>query len=147
MELQIFNAGNVPSKQEIQQAAEMLNDRYNEGGVDVNPIKDYLQLKALEAYIKAALPIAQPWATEMASRYNDAERRNLYGAQVSIKTGAIQYDFSGLQHIAELEQKAAKAKDDLSKANDALKSAKEKAIKLQQARVAGKEPDSLMIRF
>lgn len=147
MELMKFNEGQIPSKAEIKEAAKQIETMYTEGGLALNPVRDYVALKAVETFVKDALKTVSPWAVQAAANYSDSERKNLYGAQVIIKAGAVEYDYSGAPGIDELEAKAAAAKEEYDRAAAALKSAQEDAVKMQMAVVTDRKPDSLVIKF
>ena len=148
MELKQFTGIEImPTKQSIAAEVAKLNDVYAEGGLDVKPEKDYILLKALELFVKDALEVCRPWALNQLQHYSDAERKNLYGAQVSIVSGKAKYDFESCTDVADLEQLVAEAKAVVKGYEAELKKAKETAIREQRATFAGEDQLTISVKF
>lgn len=148
MELKQFTGIEImPTKQSIAAQVAKLNDVYAEGGLDVKPEKDYILLKALELFVKDALEVCRPWALNQLQHYSDAERKNLYGAQVSIVSGKAKYDFESCTDVADLEQLVAESKAVVKGYEAELKKAKETAIREQRATFAGEDQPTISVKF
>lgn len=135
------------TKETIAEAVAELNDRYSDGGLEVNAARDYVQLKALETLIKQSLEVCRPWAIEAISKYSDAERKNLYGAQVSIVSGKAKYDYSICAEIVEKEQVVNDLKASAKDEEKQLKALQEKAIREQRAKYIGSDVPTISVKL
>lgn len=90
----VTDSSRMPSKAEIATKVKELQARYEQGGLGVNPLKDYVTLKAIECFIKDALKACEGWAVQAAKNYSDNERKSLYGAKVTLKESGAKYDYS-----------------------------------------------------
>ena len=148
MELLKFNEGQVPSRQEIEDAAIALHERYANGGLDVNALRDYVWLKALEQFIKIAIPVVQPWATADATKYEEKERKNLYGTQISIRAGETVYEYPDDDvAINASRERVEILTDELKAAKKDLKDAQERCIQEQRAKFVSKGVETLTVKI
>ena len=144
MELLKFAEGVMPTKADIKDAVLNLSNRYADGGLDVNPMRDYIALKVMEAFVKDALKVCEPWAVQSAATYSEAERKNIYGAKVVIKAGAVEYDYDSAD-VTRAQESVDVYAEELKRAKARLKETQDFAIKMQMAAVVDKKPDSLII--
>lgn len=93
----------IADKRDILNAVDALRARYENGGLDVNPLRDLIVLKQVETFVKEAIKVAMPWATQDAANLNDKERKCIYNAKLSLREASPTYDFSGNAEWQELK--------------------------------------------
>ena len=93
----------VADKRDILNAVEELRARYENGGLDVNPLRDLIILKQVETFVKEAVKVAMPWAAQDAANLSDKERKCVYNAKISLREPSPTYDFTGNAEWQELK--------------------------------------------
>lgn len=135
----------LPTKADLADAIQQLKARYENGGASVNPIKDYLVLKRIEAYVKDALDVVNPWAMQQAEQYSDAERKNLYNSSITMKAGTKKYDYSHNPEWVEKSNEVADYEKSVKMAKNDLKALEENMRLAGTAKVVSQSEPSMAV--
>lgn len=137
--LQAYQSGKViPTKNDVIATIEELRGRYENGCIS-EAIRDLVVLKQMDYFVKEALKIVSPYATDAVAGMSAEQRKNTCNAKLTLRQSPMKYDFAGNAEWDELTAEIAGYEQQAAIATNKRKAVEENLI-LTGAAKATEEP-------